>query len=103
MKTFDEYSTTYSLYSPQYKRIIYCNGIAYVPDFSLYQQYFLQYTIPAHHEYRPDKISMELYSTPYLDWVLNEINYFTHGIKEYKKNTTINYLDVQILRTIGIV
>lgn len=101
MRTFTDYSKKYIVFN--HKQNVLINSIAYVPNFSLYSKYYLKYQIPVFNEYRPDKISYELYNTPYLDWVLNEINYFTHGIKEYKRNTIINYLDITILKTLGII
>ena len=41
--------------------------------------------------------------SPDLSWILDLINNFTHGIKEYKVNTEIKYMEYEKLVEIGIV
>ena len=48
--------------------------------------------IQPNEQFRPDKICEKLYDDPSLGWVLDDINHFKHGIKEYLPGKKIKYL-----------
>jgi len=77
-------------------------GITYTPDLSEYSDYFKTHTITEMEEFRPDKIANKLWYQEDAAWVLNEINYFQHGIKEYIRGKEIKYLERDILVNLGI-
>lgn len=103
MRNFDDYSKVYNLYYERYNMILQTSGIAYIPDFSLYKEYFKSYTIPTYQAYRPDKIVFELWGNQFLVWILNAINNFDDGIKEYTSNRVIYYLEKNVLQNIGVI
>jgi len=103
MRVFDSYSETHEVFIKNYNQTMQLSGIAYIPNFYLYNNYFKKHIIENYEEYRPDKIAYNLWGNQLLSWVLNEINHFTHGIQEYTKGREINYLDTEILRDIGII
>lgn len=102
MQFFDSYSKQYDVKIPYYKQVMRISGISYIPDFYTYSNNYKIHVIENYEEYRPDKIAYNLWSNQLLSWVLNQINFFTHGIKEYTAGKEINYLDANILRDIGI-
>ena len=53
-------------------------------------------------QFRPDKICDELYDDPTLTWLLDDLNNFKHGIKEYLPNKNIKYLKRETLVRNGI-
>jgi hypothetical protein len=77
--------------------------LAYTPDFYAYKNYFKKHIILSEEHYRPDKIMYNLVGAQYLDWVLDAINHFTHGIEEYYMNREINYLERDALHMIGVI
>jgi len=58
--------------------------------------------IASNEEYRPDKISNNLYQNPDLSWVLDVVNDFEHGISEYYVNRIIIYPVIGALSKLGI-
>lgn len=102
MQNFDSYSKTYSVYIPYYNKTMTISGISYIPDFYQYKENYKTHIIENNEQYRPDRIAYNLWNNQRLTWVLNQINYFTHGIEEYVAGRSINYLDAEILQDIGI-
>ena len=103
MSKFFDYSSTASVYDEEDKKYIQINGISYPIDFSAHKLSYKKYIIRPEEQYRPDKIAFNLLGDQSLDWVLDEINFFHHGISEYVAGLEINYLAREYLRLIGIV
>jgi hypothetical protein len=61
------------------------------------------YEIQPNEQFRPDKICDKLYNDPSITWVLDDINNFKHGIKEYLPGKKIKYLSKAILTRNGII
>lgn len=78
------------------------SGISYPPNLLAYSNYFKEYEIAPEEEYRPDKISFELWGVEDLSWVLDVINDFTNGISEYTRYRKIKYLSAERLVNLGI-
>lgn len=78
------------------------SGLAYVPDLSVYQQYFKEHIVTDAQEYRQDKIAYELWGSQDAGWVLDVINDFTNGVSEYWSGRAIKYLDYNTLITLGL-
>ena len=55
-------------------------SIAFIQNFSSLD-ILEETTVEAEEQFRPDKISYRLYNTVELDWVLNIVNGFSHGLK----------------------
>lgn len=53
--------------------------------------------------YRPDKISQRIWQTADLSWVLDIINNFETGVKEYALGVEIRYVSTQRLRDLGLI
>ena len=96
-KPFNNYS---ELYFDETNTLF--SGIAYVPDFSLYSQYFKEGVVSAEQEYRPDKIAWDLWDDQNAGWILFEINGFIY-LNEFSVGTKYYYLDYSILQQIGVV
>lgn len=60
------------------------------------------YDILPEDKFRPDKISFNLYGTPDLFWLLDDLNNFKHGVKEYIPGRTIKYYSRNALISSGI-
>ena len=60
------------------------------------------HTIKPEQQYRPDKISDELYGSPDFTWILDEVNFFKHPFKEYLNGRKIQYLSIEYLESRGI-
>jgi hypothetical protein len=61
------------------------------------------YKILPTQQFRPDKICSDLYDDPSLTWVLDDLNNFKHGIKEYKADTAILVFKRETLVRNGII
>ena len=61
------------------------------------------YVILPTQQFRPDKICSILYDDPTLSWVLDDLNNFKHGIKEYLPGITILTFKRQTLIRNGII
>lgn len=72
-------------------------------DFRKYKTYFKTYRIKPEEQYRPDKIAWKLLKSQDLSWILDSINNFETGIKEYTQDRIIYYLDIQFLNNLGII
>jgi hypothetical protein len=59
--------------------------------------------VSLHEQYRADLIADRLWGLPDLNWVLDILNDFETGIKEYKVNTEIKYVSLLQLKKIGII
>lgn len=76
------------------------SGVAYIP--SLKAKTY-QYTVVYPNEaFRPDIIALRILGDQNLSWILDEINGFEHGIKEYTMNREIKYLKPSTIETAGI-
>lgn len=101
MYLFNDYSQTFN--EIEYKNLVLSiSGLSYFPDFYSYKNYFLEHIIKPEEAYRPDKIAYNLWGNQRASWILDAINNFTHGIKEYEKNKSIYYLSKDILVNLGI-
>ena len=84
---------TYSLYRGiNNYRIVYSLELDVVP-----------YKILPHQQFRPDKICSDLYDEPGLSWVLDDLNNFKHGFKEYEPDKTILTFKRETLIRNGII
>jgi hypothetical protein len=100
MRTLDKYAT---VVSAEYNGVIHnISMIAYTPDFSKYKDYYEIFKITSEYEYRPDKIANKLWANQRAAWILNAINGFTHGMKEYESGKSIFYLNADILTLMGV-
>lgn len=102
MQFLEAYSKQYDVLIPFYNQTMRISGLAYPPDFYKYSSYYQKHIVENHEEFRPDKIAYNIWGNQLLSWVLNQINYFTHGIQEYTAGREINYLDAEMLRDLGI-
>lgn len=53
--------------------------------------------------YRPDKLAKRLWGVPNANWILDILNDFETGIKEYTKNVEIKYVTAERLRSLGLI
>ena len=102
MSSFYSYSQLSDVFDEEDKKYIQINGISYPLDFSIHKASYKKYVIKPEEQYRPDKLAFNLWGNQKLDWILDEINFFSHGIKEYTAGTEINYLEKEYLRLIGV-
>jgi len=79
------------------------NGVFNNIDFRIYESYYKSYKILADEQYRPDKIAWKLLGSQDFSWILDLINNFENGIKEYEQNKIIKYLDMQFLINMGVI
>jgi len=101
MKKLDDYSFIFNVLNnnDQSQQI---SGISYYPDFSIYKNYYKMHIITPEEEYRPDKIAYNLWNNQRVSWILSAINQFYLGIREYKAGRTIFYLELDVLRQLGV-
>lgn len=81
---------------------IYYNGISKYPDTSIYKNYYKKFIITPDVSYRPDKIAWKLWGQEDLGWILKIINNF-ETIKDFKVKIEINYLEYNMLESLGLV
>jgi len=98
-----DYASTYSVYDETLQSYIDVFSLSYPPDFYPYKNYYKKYIIKPEEQYRPDKIAFNLLGDAKLAWVLDCINFFTHGIQEYYSRREIDYVDREVLRVMGII
>ncbi len=101
MTNYDDFSEVLSVTDDNDNLTYELSGVANVPDFSIYKNYYKTYIITPEYQYRPDKLAYMLLGSDLLMWVLDEINFIQHD-KEYKIGKEINYLDKEQLKTLGI-
>lgn len=78
------------------------SGICFrVPDFTEYENYFVEYIINSKEEYKVNEIAYKLYGDEKLSWVLDEINH-AFSASFYAHGETINYLPYKYLLELGI-
>ena len=75
--------------------------IVNVPSFEKYKDQYKIHTITPQEEYRPDLIAWNLWDNEKLAWILDSINGFIHGYREYTSGTQIYYLEADVLQKIG--
>ena len=82
---------------------IYYSGISYAPTYNkiVGSSTILSTTVQINEIYRPDKIAQRIWGIDD-SWVLDIINGFRNGIKEYEFGTTINYVSLAQLKNAGI-
>lgn len=88
------------------KKQLYFAGISYFPTaFTILGENteVLYTNVKANEIYRPDKISQRLWQTPDLSWVLDLLNDFETGIREYSFDTELRYVTANRLRDVGII
>jgi len=81
------------------------SGISYFPTSTeLFKDTDILYTEVMNDEsYRPDKIAYRLWQSQNISWILDVLNDFENGIKEYKRGTSLKYVSVTRLKAIGII
>lgn len=77
-------------------------GVSYPINFLQYKQFFQVHEITKEQQYRPDKIAYSLTGSDSRAWILDVINGFTHGIREYTAGRKIFYLPEEKLINLGL-
>ena len=67
------------------------------------KEHFLKTYVLQNEQYRPDLISYRLFDNVYCSWILDEMNNFYHGFKEYEIGREIFYLKKDDLRALGFI
>ena len=67
------------------------------------QKHFLKTYVLQNEQYRPDLISYRLLGNVNYSWVLDEMNNFYHGFKDYEIGREIFYLRKEDLRGMGYI
>lgn len=98
----EDFSSTYNVISQDNNLNYRIAGLPRTPDFYPHKNQFKVYIIPSENAFRPDKIANDLLQDSSLDWVLDLINFFTSE-KEYYVKRAINYLEPDILHSMGII
>ncbi len=52
---------------------------------------------------RPDKVAKRLWGLQDASWILDAINGFDNGIREYARGAEVSYVSLKRLRNIGLV
>jgi hypothetical protein len=77
-------------------------GFSSFPSFPK-REHFLKTMVLQNERYRPDLISYRLFGTVYCGWILDEMNNFYHGFKDYEIGREIFYLKKGDLEGLGII
>lgn len=68
-------------------------GISYPNrSITINKEKLLSTTVGTNEIYRSDKISYRIYGTSSLFWLIDHVNNFKHGFKEYALGSTILYI-----------
>lgn len=67
------------------------------------KKHFLITVIQQNEEYRPDLVSYRLFQNVGYSWILDEMNNFYHGFKDYTSGKEIFYLKKEDLETLGFI
>jgi hypothetical protein len=95
----------YSLLAVDNKKGIQFAGISYfpTPEEIFGDDIVYTTTVESDEHYRPDKVADRLWNIPDLNWILDVLNGFENGIREYTMNTTIKYVTIDRLKKIGLI
>jgi hypothetical protein len=96
MKFFD---TCGSITDDDFKKYVGLSRISLFPK----SKHFLRTYVSQNEQYRPDLISYRLFESVNYSWVLDEMNNFYHGFKEYTSGREIFYLRKEDLRDLGFI
>jgi hypothetical protein len=66
-------------------------------------KHFLITTVAQNEQYRPDLISFRLFQNVNYAWILDEMNNFYHGFKDYESGIEIFYLKKEDLMSLGFI
>lgn len=64
---------------------------------------FLKTYVLQNEKYRPDLVSYRLFNNVNYAWIIDEMNNFYHGFKEYEIGRQIFYLKKDDLRALGFI
>jgi hypothetical protein len=67
------------------------------------KKHFLITVIQQNEQYRPDLVSYRLFQNVNYGWILDEMNNFYHGFKDYTSGREIFYLKKEDLETLGLI
>ena len=67
------------------------------------KEHWLKTFVQQNERYRPDMISYRLFNNVNYAWVLDEMNDFYHGFKDYEIGKEIFYLKAEDLQELGII
>ena len=77
-------------------------GIGKIPTFPK-KEHFLKTMVLQNEQYRPDLVSYRLFKNTNYSWIIDEMNDFYHGFKEYEIGRQIFYLKKEDLTDLGII
>ena len=77
-------------------------GIVNIPIFPK-KSHFLKTMVLQNEQYRPDLVSYRLFKNTNYSWIIDEMNDFYHGFKEYEIGRQIFYLKKEDLVDLGII
>lgn len=75
-------------------------GLSNIPQFPK-KEHFLKTYVLQNEQYRPDLVSYRLFNNVKYSWILDEMNNFYHGFKEYEIGRIIYYLKKENLEDLG--
>lgn len=78
------------------------SNLAIIEQFPL-KKHFLKTYVLQNEQYRPDLISFRLFNNVNYAWVIDEMNNFYHGFKEYEAGREIFYLKKEDLNALGFI
>lgn len=79
-----------------------CVSLSIVPILPS-KKHFLKTYVFQNERFRPDLISLRLFNNVNYSWILDEMNDFYHGFKEYEIGREIFYLKKEDLESIGFI
>jgi hypothetical protein len=66
-------------------------------------KHFLKTNVLQNEQYRPDMVSYRLFNNVNYAWVIDEMNNFYHGFKDYESGKEIFYLRKEDLKALGYI
>lgn len=96
---FFEASNKQTIFDPEDKK----RSIGLVKyDKTILELEYEEFRISKKYEYKPNLISFDKYGSAQYSWVIDVMNHFEHGFREYKVSTIIKVPLKSELRAIGI-
>jgi hypothetical protein len=77
-------------------------GLSNISSFPV-KKHFLTTYVLQNEQYRPDLISYRLFNNVNYAWVIDEMNNFYHGFKDYEAGKKIFYLKKEDLKSLGFI
>lgn len=77
-------------------------GLSKINNFPNKKHFLITYVLQ-NEQYRPDLISFRLFQNVNFAWILDEMNNFYHGFKEYEVGKRIFYLKRSDLEDLGFI